>query len=270
MHRRRPEAALMQVEEARARLHLGLEPGEGVLLHHVGEPVDQPAGRGQGAAGQPVAPEGDQGGQHLRPPEPGGERLGPPVVGLDHGGGVAVHRADAQPAQHPGDELVEVAVGRLGQVLQELQGTREQLRGLGVRSARVLGAGGDEIEARGALGGSGEIEVLGDEGGLGAAEGEGLRHAVVRLPAHVEDLGLVGGVAHQGVAESVGAHHGAGRLDDPLVGQEFELFGHGVLVADHRGDDRGVEGRPHGCGDLDHAQVDPGGLEPPGEQLLEP
>ena len=90
---------------------------------------------------------------------------------------------------------------------------RESSRvGLGVRPAPLLRLRGDEVQAGGALGGARQVEVLGDQRRLGAVRRRCVSATSACVcPAHVEDLGLVGGVAHQRMAEAVGARPGRRR-----------------------------------------------------------
>ena len=197
-----------ELQAAGAGLHLRLEPVERGLADHAGEPLDQPLGRGHVAAGQPVRPDGDEGRQHLRAPEPGRQHLGPPVVRLDLRRRIALHRADAQGAQHPGGELAQIALLRLGQAVQQLEDAGEQPDGLEVCAACLLRLGGGDVQIGGPVGIPRQVQVLGDQRGLGARGGDRVRHGGVRRPPHLEDLGLVGGVAHERVAEAVGARRG--------------------------------------------------------------
>ena len=117
--------------------------------------------------------------------------------------GVPLHRTDAQRAQHPSGQLVEVAVVGFWEALEELERTGKQPGGLQVRSATLFGLGSDDIEARGTLRESSQVEMLRDECRLGAPISHRLRNAGVGLAPHVENLSLVGGVAQQGVTEAV-------------------------------------------------------------------
>ena len=114
----------------------------------------------------------------------------------------------------------------------------------------LLGLTGDEVLGGGRLDLPRQVEVLGDEGRLGLPCAERLRDACVGQPPHVEHLGLVGRVTHEGVPEAVGASGLVARLDDPLGGEDGELFVDEVRVPDDSGDRVGVEGRSDRRGSL--------------------